>query len=73
MRPGTSTAISKDTSSGQGASPWPCRWARWEGRDRNRRSIEIDVVARLDDGRLLTGEVNKEGGVLQEHRDSAAR
>jgi AAA+ ATPase superfamily predicted ATPase len=30
---------------------------RWEGQDRNRRSIEIDIVARLDDGRLLTGEV----------------
>ena len=32
-------------------------WARWEGRDRNRRSIEVDLVARLDDGRILTGEV----------------
>ena len=32
-------------------------WAHWEGRDRNRRSIEIDVVARLDDGRVLTGEI----------------
>lgn len=32
-------------------------WARWEGRDRNRRSIEVDVVARLDDGRILTGEI----------------
>lgn len=32
-------------------------WARWEGQDRTRRSIEIDVVAELDDGRLLTGEV----------------
>jgi uncharacterized protein len=33
------------------------QWARWEGRDRNRRPIEIDLVARLDDGRLLTGEI----------------
>lgn len=33
------------------------QWARWEGRDRNRRPIEIDLVARLDDGRILTGEV----------------
>ena len=33
------------------------RWARWEGRDRNRRSIEIDLVARLDDGTILTGEI----------------
>jgi uncharacterized protein len=32
-------------------------WMRWEGQDRRRRSIEIDIVARLDDGRLLTGEV----------------
>jgi uncharacterized protein len=32
-------------------------WARWEGRDRNRRPIEIDMVAELDDGRLLTGEI----------------
>nr|MBA2447073.1 ATP-binding protein [Chloroflexota bacterium] len=32
-------------------------WARWAGRDRNRRGIEIDIVARLDDDRLLTGEI----------------
>lgn len=32
-------------------------WARWEGQDRNRRSIEIDIAARLLDGQLLTGEV----------------
>ncbi|MEX2543095.1 MAG: ATP-binding protein [Trueperaceae bacterium] len=32
------------------------QWARWEGRDRNRRSIELDLVARLDDDRILTGE-----------------
>lgn len=32
-------------------------WARWEGRDRNRRSIELDIVAELDDQRVLTGEV----------------
>ena len=33
------------------------RWQRWEGHDRNRRSIEIDIVAELDDGRMLTGEI----------------
>jgi AAA+ ATPase superfamily predicted ATPase len=33
------------------------QWSRWEGRDRNRRSIEIDLVARLADGTLLTGEI----------------
>jgi AAA+ ATPase superfamily predicted ATPase len=32
-------------------------WARWEGQDRNRRSIEIDLVAELDGGKLLTGEI----------------
>lgn len=32
-------------------------WSRWEGQDRNRRSIEIDLAARLLDGQLLTGEV----------------
>lgn len=37
--------------------PGAAGWARWEGQDRNRRSIEMDIVARLDDGRLLTGEV----------------
>jgi len=37
--------------------PGPVVWARWEGSDRGRRSIEIDVAAELDDGRVLTGEV----------------
>jgi AAA+ ATPase superfamily predicted ATPase len=46
-------------------------WARWEGRDRNRRSIEIDVVARLDDGRMLTGEIKWSAGArgFDVHRD----
>ncbi|NOQ22667.1 MAG: AAA family ATPase [Candidatus Aegiribacteria sp.] len=30
---------------------------RWEGLDRNRRSIELDIVARLKSGEMLTGEV----------------
>jgi AAA+ ATPase superfamily predicted ATPase len=37
--------------------PGAAEWARWEGQDRNRRPIEIDLVARLDDGRILTGEI----------------
>ncbi len=37
--------------------PGAVDWARWEGKDRNRRPIEVDIVARLDDGRILTGEV----------------
>jgi uncharacterized protein len=39
------------------ALPDADEWARWEGQDRNRRPIEIDLVARLDDGRILTGEI----------------
>jgi hypothetical protein len=31
------------------------QWGRWSGRDRDGTSLELDVVARLLDGRLLTG------------------
>lgn len=31
--------------------------SRWEGLDRNRRSIEVDIVARLKSEEMLTGEV----------------
>ena len=31
-------------------------WGRWVGQDRARRSIELDVVADLDDATVLTGE-----------------
>ena len=31
------------------------RWGRWEGRDRDGASLEIDVVAPLIDGRIMTG------------------
>lgn len=37
--------------------PGARQWGRWEGRDRNRRSIEIDLAVRLDDARILTGEM----------------
>lgn len=33
------------------------RWGRWEGVDRERRSLEVDIVAKLLDGRTLTGSV----------------
>lgn len=33
------------------------RWGRWEGVDRERGSLEIDVVAPLVDGRTLTGSI----------------
>jgi len=31
--------------------------SRWEGVDRNRRSIELDILGRLENGEMLTGEV----------------
>ena len=41
-------------------------WGRWEGVDRNRQPLEIDIAVELDDGRILTGAVkwnSKEVGV----------
>jgi len=35
--------------------PAVARWGRWAGTDREGRDLEIDVVARLLDGRVLTG------------------
>jgi uncharacterized protein len=32
-------------------------WGRWEGHDRDRRSLEIDLLAPLVDGRMLSGAV----------------
>jgi len=32
-------------------------WGRWEGQDRERRSLEIDLLAPLEDGRMLSGSV----------------
>ncbi len=37
--------------------PLVTEWGRWEGQDRNRRSLEIDIVAPLADGRVMTGGV----------------
>lgn len=36
--------------------PDATEWSRWEGQDRTRRSMELDLVARLADGKVLTGE-----------------
>lgn len=33
------------------------KWSRWEGRDRYRRSVEVDLIAELQDRRILTGEI----------------
>jgi hypothetical protein len=32
-------------------------WGRWEGKDRDRRPLEIDIVTRLLDGRMMTGSI----------------
>lgn len=37
--------------------PVVTEWGRWEGRDRAGESLELDVAARLADGRVLTGAV----------------
>lgn len=38
-----------------GDPPTVEEWGRWQGRDRRRGDVEIDIVARLLDGRMLTG------------------
>ena len=37
--------------------PTVSEWGRWEGADRERRSVEIDIVAPLASGGVLAGEV----------------
>ncbi|HXC25299.1 MAG TPA: ATP-binding protein [Gemmatimonadaceae bacterium] len=37
--------------------PMVREWGRWEGTDRMRKSLEIDIVAPLTDGRVMTGAV----------------
>jgi AAA+ ATPase superfamily predicted ATPase len=37
--------------------PTAREFGRWEGADRQRENVEIDLVGRLDDGRLLVGEI----------------
>lgn len=43
----------------QGALDLPLvsEWGRWEGVDRNRQSLEIDIASRLADGRVLSGAI----------------
>ncbi|MBC8145430.1 MAG: ATP-binding protein, partial [bacterium] len=43
------------------------QWSRWEGADRTRRSLEIDIVARRDDGGMLTGAVKWSSAPLDAH------
>jgi uncharacterized protein len=37
--------------------PMATQWGRWEGVDRDRESLEVDLVAPLADGRVLSGAV----------------
>lgn len=37
--------------------PMVAEWGRWEGQDRDRESLEIDIVAPLTDKRVMTGGV----------------
>lgn len=58
--------------------PMVREWGRWEGVDRDRRPVEIDVVARLSDGQMLTGSVKcrtKPFGIAQhrKHLDDLRR
>lgn len=51
--------------------PIVSEWSRWEGVDRNRESLEMDIVARCADGRMLTGAVkwSNKPVSLKLHRD----
>lgn len=40
--------------------PMVARWGRWEGADRQRQPLEIDIIASLADGRTMTGAVKWE-------------
>lgn len=64
-------------SPGAGLAPAES-WGRWEGRDRARRDIEMDVVARLLDGRMMTGAAKlrrraADAQVLLDHRRNLER
>lgn len=53
-------------------------WGRWEGQDRDRRPLEVGVVADLADGRVLSGAVKWNrtplaASVLFDHLDAVRR
>ena len=53
-------------------------WGHWEGRDRDRLDTEIDIVARLLDGRIMSGSAKfrrrpADATVLMEHLDALKR
>lgn len=43
--------------------PPVAEWGRWAGKDRNRQDAEVDVVARLLDGGVLTGSAKMRSGL----------
>lgn len=45
------------TRSGRPGLPMVNEWGHWEGRDRDRQPLEMDIVAPLTDERVLTGGV----------------
>ncbi len=50
-------------------------WGRWEGQDRNRKNIEIDIMAELVSGLRLTGEIKWSSlpvdvGLYYEHKNN---
>lgn len=51
--------------------PMVADWGRWEGRDRARESLEMDIVARLTGGGMLTGAVkwNRHPVTIRLHHD----
>jgi hypothetical protein len=53
-------------------------WGRWEGLDRGRRPVEIDIASELADGRMMTGAVKWNRAKLDvqvhlEHLDMLSR
>lgn len=56
------------------ALPMVKQWGRWEGTDRQRQSLEIDIVSELTDGRWMTGAVKWDGAPIdvRVHRDHLA-
>ncbi|GIV60349.1 MAG: ATPase AAA [Rhodothermaceae bacterium] len=58
--------------------PMVAEWGRWEGTDRHRQSLEIDIVARRAEGGMLTGAIkwNRSpvpGAVHREHMEMLKR
>ena len=58
--------------------PLVSKWHSWQGVDRNRNPLEIDMVGRASDGRLVTGSVKYRtrvagGDVYAQHIDSLQR